>query len=230
MSHECPEPTDLAALLALPGDDPRRRAAAACPRCDALMRSLSAFLAGDDSIPGDERRAAERRLEGVVAGLAGGREAAPAGGANGGARAATRARMRLVPGARGWGWTAGLAAAAAAFVLLVAGDDPAGPGADGGRLRGANREGASVIELKVTAGTDAGLRIDWAEVAGADRYRLEVFAADLDTLAVQDRLSRPHAELPAGVAGAGDGAMCRVRAYRGAEEVAASGLVEVEAP
>ena len=62
MEHRCLEPADLAALLDAPPDDPRRAQAAACPRCDSLLRAAAAFLAGDDTLPADERARAERQL------------------------------------------------------------------------------------------------------------------------------------------------------------------------
>jgi len=66
------------------------------------------------------------------------------------------------------------------------------------------------------AGGDS-LAVTWAPVAGAETYRVEVFAADLDTLAILADLPGSPVRVPVG-------ALCRVRAYAGGREVAASGL------
>ena len=51
MSHRCFDEDELAAICDLPPDDPRRREVETCPRCDSLLRAMSAFLADDDIFP-----------------------------------------------------------------------------------------------------------------------------------------------------------------------------------
>lgn len=222
MSHRCPEPTALVALLDLPEGDERRRAAAACPRCDALLRSLAAFMAGDDTIPAAERQAAERRLSSVVAGLAGGGAAAAAPGRS-------RLQGRAAVAGRRWGWTAGLAAAAA-LVVLLAGTEPPGDGAPNGRLRGGSAPVAAPLRLEFAAAAGDSLTVAWTPVAGAVTYGLELFTAGLDTLAILDGLRTTTVRVAGDVLPPGDaGALCRVRAFAGGREVAASALVAVPA-
>ncbi|MBK8165270.1 MAG: hypothetical protein IPK64_04785 [bacterium] len=222
MNHRCPDPATLAALLDLPEGDERRREAAACPRCDAVLRSLSAFMAGDASIPAREKLAAERHLSSVVAGLAGGRAVAAA-------PLRSRPRSRASSAGRRWGWTAGLAAAAA-LVILLAGPGPLGDGAPNGRLRGGSRPAAVPLALEfATAGGDS-LAVAWSPAAGAEAYGLELYTAELDTIMVLDGLRGTSAR----VAGRllpldGRGVLCRVRAYARGREVAASALVAVPA-
>lgn len=222
MSHKCPDPGALVALLDLPADDERRRAAAACPRCDALLRSLDAFLAGDEAVPAAERAAAERHLAGVIEGLARADRAqarAPSG------RGA--ARRRPADRAWRWGWAAGLAAAAGLAFVLVGTELP-GERNPSGRLRGGQPEPAPAIAPAFTPDAGGGLLASWAPVPGAETYRLELFAADLDTLAVRDGLAVPSAVLAADlVEGDGAAALCRVRAYGGGRELVASALVPV---
>jgi len=209
VSHRCLEPNELVALLELPAADERRRAAAACPRCDALLRSALAFLAGDDTIPAAERAAAESRLAAATATLTGARTTV------------RRTRRRPAParpalGARQWGWTAGLAAAAALVVLLT-GIEPPGDVAPSGRLRGGSQPATAPLALVFTPAAGDSLTVTWLPVAGAKGYRLELYTADLDTLAIIDGLRGSPARVPAG-------ALCRVRASAGSRELAASGL------
>lgn len=220
MSHKCPEPTTLAALLDLPEGDERRREAAACPRCDALLRSLAAFMAGDDTIPAGERLAAERRLSSVVAGLAGGRAAAATP-----VRSLPRWRPSVSAGR--WGWAAGLAAAAA-LVVLLNGPELPGDGAPNGRLRGGSPPVPAPLVLEFTVAAGDSLAVAWSPAAGAETYGLELYTADLDTLAILDGLRGTAVRvagdlLPPG----GAGALCRVRAYAAGRELAASALVAV---
>ncbi len=229
MSHKCPDPGALVALLDLPADDDRRRAAAACPRCDALLRSLSAFLAGDETVPAAERTAAEARLAGVVADLA--RAGATALRAQP-VRVAdsSRAARRSSGRPRTWGWAAGLAAAAGLAIVLVGTELP-GERAPSGRLRGGRAAPSAAITPVFTADAERGLLASWEAVAGAETYRLELFAADLDTLSVQDGLPGPSAALGTGPGdGEGGAALCRVRAFAGGRELAASALVPVVDP
>lgn len=221
MSHRCPEPTELAALLDLPEGDERRREAAACPRCDALLRSLAAFMAGDDTIPAAERLAAGQRLSSVVAGLAG-------AGAAAAAPARGRRRGRTSVAGRRWGWTAGLAAAAA-LVVLLGGPEPPGDGAPNGRLRGGSPPVPAPLVLEFAAAGDS-LTVAWSPAAGAETYGLELYTADLDTLAILDGLRTTTVRVAGDLLPPGDAAaLCRVRAYAGGREVAASALVAVPA-
>lgn len=222
MSHRCPEPTALVALLDLPEGDERRRVAAACPRCDALLRSLAAFMGGDDTIPAGERQAAERRLSSVVAGLAGGRAA-------GAAPVRSLPRGRATVAGRRWGWTAGLAAAAA-LVVLLNGPELPGDGAPNGRLRGGSPPVPAPLALEFAAAAGDSLTVAWSPAAGAETYGLELYTADLDTLAILDGLRTATVRVAGDLLPPdGAGALCRVRAYAGGREVAASALVAVPA-
>jgi hypothetical protein len=219
MDHRCVEPMELAALLALPTDDPRRLEAAGCPRCDSLLRELAAFLDGDAALPELEKIRAERHLAGVLAGAM----AVPTGRAAGavssvsGRRSLGRSRR-----GRGWGWGPGLAAATAAGVLFILVREPLAPTGPSGVLRGGSRTASEAGELTVTvtAGrSDGTVLLTWPAVAGADRYLVELFSAELDTLALYGPLSEPALEVDAARLrhdGAGPGAaagvLCRVRA------------------
>ena len=214
MAHRCCDDNQLAALGALPPDDPRRREAAACPRCGSLLAALDAFLAGDDSLPGDDVRRADAQLTEFVTG----RLAPAARGRAGGASA------RIAPWQR-WGLGAGLAAAAALVLMLVI-DAPTGPSGPSGTVRGGGTNPAVIGEVTVAEGGGAlaGVELRWPPVDGAALYEVIVFSAALDTLAVLGPLDEPTAEVPGALLAAGDGAFCRVRALAAGAAIAVSGL------
>ena len=214
MAHRCCDDNQLAALGALPPDDPRRREAAACPRCGSLLAALDAFLAGDDSLPGDDVRRADAQLTEFVTG----RLAPAARGRAGGASA------RIAPWQR-WGLGAGLAAAAVLVFMLVT-DLPLEPRGPSGAVRGGGTNPAVIVEVTVTArdGEQGDLGLNWAPVAGAEQYEVVVFSAALDTLVVLGPLDEPAVVVPGGLLSPDDDVFCRVRALAAGVAIAASGL------
>jgi hypothetical protein len=233
MSHRCVEPIELAALLELPPDAPRRLEAAGCPRCDSLLRAMSVFLDGDAGLPDGDRAQAERHLAGVLAGAMAGPEGRPVEAATPTARRRAARRPQ-----RGQGWGLGLAAAAAGVMFLVA-RDPVAPTGPSGVLRGGapSVSVAADLTVTVTAGDREGrVLLAWPAVPGADHYLVELFTADLDTLGVYGPLSEPalavdSASLRANPEGRFPAAvLCRVRARDGAGEVAVSRLVHLKLP
>jgi hypothetical protein len=237
MDHRCAEPLELAALLALPTDDERRREAVACPRCDSLLRELAAFLDGDAALPDAERIRSERHLAGALAGAMAARTArsAPVAASVDGARSFGRSRR----GQSGWRWGLGLAAAAAGVVFIVA-REPLAPAGPSGVLRGGSRAASAAAELAVTVtagGRDGQVLLAWPAVAGADSYLVELFSAELDTLAVFGPLSEPTLAVDAArLRGEGHGpgaaadVLCRVRALGRDGELAASRLAGLTLP
>lgn len=236
MNHRCIEPLELAALLALPPDDPRRLEAADCPRCESLLRELAAFLDGDAALPEAEQIRAERHLAGVLAEALAARTGRLAGAA---ARAGHSRPVRRSRRGQGWSWGLGLAAAAAGVVFLV-GRGPVAPTGPSGVLRGgaATAPATGGLTVTVTAGArDGQLLLAWPAVAGADRYLVELFSAALDTLAVYGPLSEPALTVDAPWLrrdavgpGAPAGVLCRVRALGGDGELAASRLAGLTLP
>lgn len=214
MSHRCCDGNELAALGALPPDDPRRREAAACPRCGSLLAALDTFLAGDDGLPADEVQRAGARLSEFVTG-----QLAPAARKRSGGTAG-----RLAPWQR-WGAGAALAAAAVLVLTLVV-DVPLGPNGPSGTVRGGGAIPAVIdgVSIAERSGARTGFDLRWPRVDGAEQYEIIVFSAALDTLAVLGPFDQPAAEVPDGLLAAGDGAFCRVRALAEGAAIAASGL------
>ena len=215
MSHRCCDDNELAALGGLPPDDPRRREAAACPRCGSLLAALDAFLAGDDELPGDEARRAEGRLTEFVTGQLAPEVRRRSGGATG----------QRAPWQR-WGAGAALAAAAALVLMLVIDVPlgPTGPTRPSGTVRGGGANPAVIggITVAVRSGEPAGFDLGWTAVAGAGHYEVIVFSAALDTLAVLGPADEPNVLVPEGLLA--DGAFCRVRALSDGAAIAVSGL------
>lgn len=237
MDHRCAEPMELAALLALPAGDPRRLEAAGCPRCDSLLRELAAFLDGDAALPDAEKIHAERHLAGVLAGAMAVATKRSTGAASSvaGRRSLGRSRPR-----QGWGWGLGLATATVAGVLFFVAREPLVPTGPSGVLRGGSRAASRSGELTVTvtAGErDGQALLAWPAVAGADRYLVELFSTELDTLAVYGPMSEPALVVDAVRLrdnGAGPGAaasvLCRVRALGRDGELAVSRLTDLALP
>ncbi len=214
MAHRCCNDNELAAIGALPPDDPRRRETAACPRCGSLLAALDAFLAGDDSLPADEVRRADAQLTAFVTG----RLAPTARRRSGGASA------RIAPWQR-WGLGAGLAAAAVLVFMLVT-DLPLEPRGPSGTVRGGGTNPAVIDEVIVTSrdGESGGLDVRWAPVAGAEQYEVIVFSSALDTLAVLGPLGAAAVAVPGGLLADSNDAFCRVRALAAGAAIATSGL------
>src|SRR5688572_33246965 len=63
---ECIPIEEMGVVATLPVDDPRRKHAAACPRCSTLMFAYDAFVRADDVAEADPH-AAELRLEQFIA-------------------------------------------------------------------------------------------------------------------------------------------------------------------
>jgi len=239
MDHRCLEPLELAALLAMPADDPRRRDADACPRCDSLLRGMAAFLDGDADLPNDEKVRAERHLAGVLAGAMAAKGEPAAGSVTSAATDVRRTRSnRRSPRGQGWGWGLGLAAAAAGVMFFVA-REPSAPAGPSGVLRGGapNASMAGDLIVTVAAGpTEGQLLLSWPAVAGADSYVVELFTAELDTLAVLGPVTELSVTVAAtlwgagGDAGSATGVLCRVRASGRTGPVADSRLTGLPRP
>lgn len=227
MSHRCCEPGELAALVALPADDPRRLEAAGCPRCDSLLRAMDTFLEGDRSIPADEMTRAQLAMAATVAAQAarvadrrGHRQVRRAAGSRGDRRALPR-----------WGWGLGLAAAVALVVVLGAPGvlRPTGPS---GVLRGG--AGPRVLDLAVSWAPADGagqVRLAWPEVPGAVRYDVELYSAALDTLGAYTTAGGPSVLVDAADFGPNGpaGVLCRIRAVGTAGPVGSSRLAPLPA-
>jgi hypothetical protein len=234
MSHRCFDEDELAAICDLPPENPRRREAAACPRCDSLLRAMSAFLAEDDVLPVAERRRAERRLSAFIGERlvmhAGGGAAEPPRLA--GERTGESHRPRTIP----W-WRLGAAlGAAAAVVLLFIVQMPSGPTGPTGTLRGVSPPAAPAVvgEVAIRAaaeGAPGSLRLSWPPVPEADRYRVLLFTATLDTLGIVGPVTEPTAVVEADLLGQAGGApFYRIQALSGGLAVATSRLRRLSLP
>jgi len=208
MTHRCLDLESLAALAALPADDPRRLEAAACPRCDSLMAAATAFLAGDETIPEAELADAERRLAAAVPSFT--------------RRAPDARRSRLQ---RLGAVVAAVAAVVVAVLVLV----PSGPPTPSGTVRGGGHVSGlpelGPVTVSAVSPESATHRLDWPAVAAADSYAVVLFAADLDTIATVGVPSGPPVAVDDPAA-----AFARVRALAGGTPVAESALLSLRVP
>lgn len=221
MSHRCAQPIELAALVALRADDPRRLEAMACPRCDSLLRAMDTFLEGDASVPPGELAQAKDALASALAA-----QHVRTPGLRG--RRADQSSRHILPR---WGWGLGLAAAVAMVVFLVA-PDQLRPVRASGTLRGGATAPALDLPLAWAEADDSGqLRLTWPAVAGASRYEIELYSAALDTIGAFTAAAGPSLAIdPAAFGPDGPaGALCRIRAYGAEGPAGASRLVPLPA-
>jgi hypothetical protein len=221
MSHRCTQPIELAALVALRADDPRRLEAMACPRCDSLLRAMDTFLEGDASVPPEELAQAKDALASALAA-----QHVRAPGQR--VRRTERADRHNLPR---WGWGLGLAAAVAMVVYLGA-PDQLRPARPSGTLRGGATAPALDLPLSWASADDTGqLRLTWPAVTGATRYEVELYSAALDTIGAFTSVAGPSLTIDTAAFGPDGpaGALCRIRAYGAAGPAGASRLVPLPA-
>jgi hypothetical protein len=217
----CYEADELDEIRALPANHPRRRHAAGCPRCGALMGSYDLYLAAPDAAgarPAEAERALGAALERAM-----GAAAARSGHAAGPRREARHGWIeRLMEPAFRPAWAfAGLALVLGAVLLAQ-------------RLPGPDREPAfrgpgetvsavPVIE-RATLGP-AGVSLRWTATAGADAYEVRLYGEDLAELARFDPIPGLNLEIAADQLPAlapGAGLIARVVALSGGDTVGTS--------
>lgn len=226
---------DLAALAALPPDDPRRREAEARPGVAARLRAYEEFAAPGDLPPSEKLAEAEERLGALL-------EREIGVEIPGAVRARPPARRAVLEGS----WLARLLAPprrpllAAAVVIVVAGSGlvmtlgrrDSAPVYRGGETTGAR--GGWEARLVSSPLPSGGVRLTWAPAAGADGYAVVFLSADLVEVARvsgvrETAFALAPGTLPAGLA-SGAEVLWRVVALRGADEIGSSPTQPVRVP
>jgi len=219
VKHACIDADQIGSVLELPADDPRRRHLEECPRCRNLARAYAAFI-GAEAPAGARPEEARRHLGGVIRAEA--------------AKDAERSHEARQPfrWMQGWWRPAGIVAAAAAVVLVAAvvwmGRGPATPPllrSEGGTA------GALVTEPAAIA--DGAVHLTWHPVAGADRYQVRIYDADLDEVyrsvpGPDTSVVIPRADIP--VPEGNPGMVWRVHAFHGDDPVAVSAPGAIPTP
>jgi hypothetical protein len=221
MTPDCIAPEELHDLLALPDDDPRRRHAASCPRCGALLAEYRLYLAAE-APPGLDLDRLELRLGERMASTigrpAGERESfparpiAPVGGFLG----------RLLHPAMRPAWALGAASLMLVGILVV----PRLLERSDVVLRGRAESVDAPTVLEAALGPER-LALRWRAVAAADGYRVRFEspgelremarqAVGRDTTLELARAGMPFPLVP------GDTVVVRVEALAGGDVIAVS--------
>ena len=227
MNMEHVDPEELGEIESLPESHPKRRHVEECPRCKAALAAYQAFLSPPEGLAASDRAEARTRL--TAARAAGGR----VGGVRAGAVTAGRRRWWAWPA-----WRPALALSAAAVVaavLYVSYSYRGGPQPTS--LRGGHEElrgGGAPEILDVARDRDDAFRLRWRAVAGADAYRVTLFAANLEVIGEYEAGADTSFSLGAGGAGATNGSdavgralYVQVTALREGEEASTSAMVPV---
>ncbi len=234
MDDRCPSDPEFAAMIELPEGDTGRAHVERCPRCQARLIDLNAFLrpATEAEIPGlasVERRMAaalEAEMERDAA------SAAPRPVPSGPADTASARPTRTGALVHLWNRPAWVMAAAAAALVMVAGVFALWPHAPGGdALRGTSGPGnAANRQVHVFPARIEGARaiLRWRAVPGADSYLVSLFGSDLAERGRLGPLAGTAIGLPLDTLAAGGGPagplVWQVIALRAGDELARSAL------
>lgn len=180
MTERCFDLTELHDLLDLAPDDPRHKHLQACPLCRVRLASYRYFLAREPvagSSPGEAAAALKYAITEIAF-------PPPARAAARGGRNRLSCLARTVTRPR---WTVPALAAAAAVALLFiwapAGRDPEGPSGVL-RMSPAGSVADSSLEAISEILADGTLLLRWTGWREADAYRIQVFDANLEEIAV----------------------------------------------
>lgn len=176
MKQNCIDIDQIATVLKLPPDDPRRRHLDECPRCASRSLMYRRFLAGEP-VPGADPASADAHLAAVMKAAIDRRSTEDAGRERGGF---------LARATRAWFGRAAWAGAAVAVVVTVAvmwwkpwttqetvfRGDKTPPGVQ-----------QLLLEAPETV-ADGGVRLTWHAVDGADSYVVRFRTPELDEIAL----------------------------------------------
>jgi hypothetical protein len=228
MTSNCIAPEELAGLLALPDDDPRRQHAASCPRCGALLEEYRHYRAAEPP-PGLDLDRLQRRLDERVA-TAIGTTAAP-----------ERTRASRQPRAGGFfgrlfhpAMRPAVALGTVSLILVGVLVVPGLLERSDVVLRRDGQDAQVPTVIEAALGSER-LALRWRTVAGADGYRVRFESArELREMARQDvgrdtTLDIARTGLPFALA-AGDTVVVRVEALSGGDVIAVSPARAIVAP
>jgi hypothetical protein len=167
--NECIPVEEIGALARLPGTDPRRRHAAACPRCSALLFAYEEFMRADEIAGADTSDADARLSEFVTERI----EQAPAVRAAGSPRA-DRTKWFSFSLLR----TAAVAAMVVVGVVALARWQPW----TRDEIVPRGDVATEIAGMSASTMSDGTVELRWNAVSGADNYRVVLLAEDLSEL------------------------------------------------
>jgi hypothetical protein len=220
MSGSCFRLDEIATLLEMAPDDPRRQHLDACPLCQSRLAAYRGFVAKPAPLPGSDPENARIELERFIGGL-------DKRAARGAAWSESWSQFRARLGPRRV-FALGIASAAVALLMILhpfLGHD----GSETPVLRGPAAPGASAIRLETQSIEDGDVVLRWNALAEADLYEVQVFDTRLDRVARFSAGPATTYRLQRQAIPAGDGPLfCRIAAFRGGDEVAASDVLVLD--
>lgn len=178
-TERCAAMEDLAALLKLPPQDPRRRHLDGCPRCRARVVTFLEFTEAPNDVPRDLLLDAETKLDAALR-----RELALGGDPRGEDAAAPFRRWlaSLTLPRSGFAWVG----AAAVVVAVVAAVRIFAPRPEEPfLLRGSEEHvapGASTALALRAVPAEGGVDLSWSAVPGADAYEVRIYGTNLEEI------------------------------------------------
>jgi hypothetical protein len=161
LDPECVDVTEIATVLELPADHPRRRHAESCTRCRSLMASYVSFVEAGPVEGADLER---------VRGMLDARIRADA----------SRWRPSRAP-ARAFWWQALLRPApllAAGLVVIAAAVFWTTRGPEQSSLRESNSQPQAFALSLAEVATDGSIQLHWGAMTGADGYQVRLYGPD----------------------------------------------------
>ncbi len=223
----CFEAGEIAEVLSLGAEDPRRRHLEGCPRCRALALSFRDFVEPGPVPAGARSAEAAERLSQAIA-----REI-EAGARRAASRPRTGALRRWLEGWLGrpslrpvWVTASVVVVAGAAVIAILSRPAPESV------LRGERPAALALQPVRQQPGGE--LRLRWEPLAGAVSYQVRLYATSLEEVARLEPVRVPETvlrreALPSGLA-SGTRLLWRVVALRGGDELALSPVGSLRAP
>ncbi len=165
MTNQCPDPLELAVIVRLPFDDPRRRHLDTCSRCRGLVKAMDLFLEPGNTSDLENLTEADSELEIRLASALPPEHGLPS----------RSRRRRSVLGL-------GLAAVLALFAVGLSIDEFLHSNDDAILETGHHQRGAQFAEGVKVSETEGGMRLAWPDNSTADAVVYIFFSHDMTEL------------------------------------------------
>ena len=217
MSDSCFRLDEIATLIEMAPDDPRRQHLDACPLCQSRLAAYRCFMAKTAPLPGSDPEKARIELERFIGGL-------DPRAARGVAWSEWWSQFRARLGPRRV-FALGIASATVALLIILR-PFPGHNGSEPPLLRGPETSGAPSIRLETRSIEGGDIVLRWSALAEADLYEVQVLDTRLERVARFSAGPATTYRLQRKAMPAGDGPFfCRIAAFRGGDELAGSDVL-----